>query len=56
MEDEDEEEVLEILATQLSGLINFVGGKDFAQVLLNPLKKLLAAEQTKVRDKVLYFK
>lgn len=49
---EDEDEVLLALAEELGGLIQHVGGRDQAHVLLLPLETLCAMEEALVRDKV----
>ncbi|EIW72553.1 hypothetical protein TREMEDRAFT_41828 [Tremella mesenterica DSM 1558] len=48
---DDEDEVLLVLAEELGGLIEYVGGKEWAWVLLAPLENLAAVEETLVRDK-----
>jgi len=48
---DDEDEVLEVLATQIGCLIEFIGGNEHSQILLGNLESLLGAEQSKVREK-----
>ena len=52
---EDEDEVLLALAEELGKLIDHVGGKENAHVLLVPLETLCAMEEALVRDKVCGF-
>ncbi|KAA8490286.1 Serine/threonine-protein phosphatase 2A 65 kDa regulatory subunit A alpha isoform [Porphyridium purpureum] len=47
---DDEDEVLMALAEQLDKFVEFVGGPDYAGVLLQPLEILSAVEETIVRD------
>jgi serine/threonine-protein phosphatase 2A regulatory subunit A len=49
---EDEDEVLMTLAEELGSFEEFVGGPQFAQVLLNPLQHLATVEEPLVRQKV----
>jgi serine/threonine-protein phosphatase 2A regulatory subunit A len=49
---EDEDEVLMTLAEELGSFEEFVGGAQFAQVLLNPLQHLATVEEPLVRQKV----
>ena len=49
---DDEDEVLEVLASQLGSLVEFIGGKEFLPLLLPALEVLGGAEQSKVRDRV----
>jgi serine/threonine-protein phosphatase 2A regulatory subunit A len=49
---EDEDEVLMALAEELGSFEEFVGGPQFAQVLLNPLQHLATVEEPLVRQKV----
>ena len=46
-------EVQMSLASCLGGLVKYVGGPDYAHVLLNPLKVLASAEESIVRDKAI---
>lgn len=48
---DDEDEVLEAIASSLGKLIPFVGGKGHASALLQPLELLLAVEENVVRQK-----
>lgn len=50
---DDEDEVLFALADALGKLIPFVGGKQFAHVILQPLELLLTVEESTVRDKAI---
>ena len=49
---EDEDEVLTALSEELGGFVEYVGGPDYAHVLLSPLENLAAIEELLVRDKV----
>lgn len=50
---DDEDEVLLALAEELGrGFEDYVGGGQFAHVILGPLENLSAVEETLVRDKV----
>lgn len=50
---DDEDEVLLALAKELGrNFEEYIGGKQFAHVLLGPLENLSAVEETLVRDKV----
>lgn len=50
---DDEDEVLLALAEELGRSFHeYVGGKEYAHVLLGPLENLSAVEETLVRDKV----
>lgn len=50
---DDEDEVLLALAEELGrNFEEYIGGKEFAHVLLGPLENLSAVEETLVRDKV----
>lgn len=53
---EDEDEVLTALSEELGGFVEYVGGPDYAHVLLSPLENLAAIEELLVRDKVRYIK
>jgi len=48
---DDEDEVLIALAEELGNFVEYVGGADFASVLLIPLETLATVEETVVRDK-----
>ena len=48
---DDEDEVLEAIATSLGGLVPYVGGPSYASALLTPLELLLAVEESVVREK-----
>jgi serine/threonine-protein phosphatase 2A regulatory subunit A len=49
---DDEDEVLLALADELGkSFEEYIGGKEFAHVLLGPLENLSAVEETLVRDK-----
>jgi serine/threonine-protein phosphatase 2A regulatory subunit A len=50
---DDEDEVLLALAEELGkSFEEYIGGKDYAHLLLGPLEHLSAVEETLVRDKV----
>lgn len=49
---EDEDEVLIALADELGNFVEYVGGGQYAQVLLNPLQHLATVEEPLVRQKV----
>lgn len=49
---EDEDEVLAALAEELGNFIEYVGGPEYAHVLLSPLENLAAIEEPLVREKV----
>ncbi len=49
---DDEDEVLLVLAEELGGFSEFVGGSEYAWMILGPLENLAAVEETLVRDKV----
>jgi serine/threonine-protein phosphatase 2A regulatory subunit A len=49
---DDEDEVLLVLAEELGGFVEYVGGKEHAYVILGPLENLAAVEETLVREKV----
>jgi len=49
---EDEDEVLVALAEELGNFEEYVGGSQFAQVLLAPLQHLATVEEPLVRHKV----
>ena len=49
---EDEDEVLTALGEELGNFVEYVGGPEYAHVLLSPLDNLAAIEETLVRDKV----
>ncbi|KAK2736146.1 hypothetical protein FQN57_000877 [Myotisia sp. PD_48] len=48
---EDEDEVLTALSEELGNFVEYVGGPEFAHVLLSPLENLAAIEETLVREK-----
>ncbi|KAI3633876.1 hypothetical protein MIR68_008208 [Amoeboaphelidium protococcarum] len=48
---DDEDEVLQALAEEIANLIDYIGGAQFAHVLLSPLEHLATIEETVVRDK-----
>lgn len=48
---EDEDEVLTALSEELGGFVEYVGGPEYAHVLLSPLENLAAIEELLVRDK-----
>mmetsp|Transcript_26483 Transcript_26483/g.57092 ORF Transcript_26483/g.57092 Transcript_26483/m.57092 type:complete len:693 (+) Transcript_26483:113-2191(+) len=48
---DDEDEVLEAIAVSLGNLVPYVGGKEHAASLLQPLELLLAVEESVVREK-----
>lgn len=50
---EDEDEVLVALAEELGKFEEYVGGSDYAHVLLGPLQHLATVEEPLVRHKVL---
>lgn len=53
---DDEDEVLLALAEELGkNFDQYIGGKEYAHVLLGPLENLSAVEETLVRDKVRSF-
>ena len=49
---EDEDEVLTALSEELGGFVEYVGGPEYAHVLLSPLENLAAIEEPLVREKV----
>ena len=49
---DDEDEVLLALAEELGNFVDYVGGPQYAHLLLAPLENLAAVEETVVRDKV----
>jgi serine/threonine-protein phosphatase 2A regulatory subunit A len=49
---DDEDEVLLVLAEELGGFSEYVGGNDWAYLILGPLENLAAVEETLVREKV----
>ncbi len=49
---DDEDEVLLALAEELGTFEDYIGGKEYAHVLLGALENLSAVEETLVRDKV----
>lgn len=49
---EDEDEVLVALSEELGTFTEYVGGPQWAHVILSPLENLAAIEEPVVRDKV----
>jgi serine/threonine-protein phosphatase 2A regulatory subunit A len=49
---DDEDEVLLVLAEELGGFSEYVGGNEWAYLILGPLENLAAVEETLVREKV----
>lgn len=49
---EDEDEVLTALSEELGNFIEYVGGPEYAHVILSPLENLAAIEEPLVREKV----
>ena len=50
---DDEDEVLLALAAELgNSMESYLGGNEYAHLLLNPLEHLAVVEETLVRDKV----
>lgn len=49
---EDEDEVLTALSEELGRFVEYVGGPEYAHVLLSPLENLAAIEEPLVREKV----
>lgn len=49
---EDEDEVLTAIAEELGDFVEYVGGAEYAHVLLPPLEHLAVIEEPLVRDKV----
>jgi hypothetical protein len=49
---DDEDDVLLELAEALGNLLDYIGGNQFAYLLLNPLEKLCFIEDVRVREKV----
>lgn len=49
---EDEDEVLTALSEELGNFTEYVGGPEYAHVLLSPLESLAAIEEPLVREKV----
>lgn len=50
---DDEDEVLVALAEQIGEFVDYIGGAQYAHVLLQSLDNLASQEETVVRDKVL---
>lgn len=48
---DDEDEVFAVLAEELGKFVPYVGGPEFATILLSPLEILASTEETLVRDK-----
>jgi serine/threonine-protein phosphatase 2A regulatory subunit A len=51
--DDDDDEVLQIIAEKLGELVEYVGGKEYAYILLEPLESLASVEEPKVREAVI---
>ena len=51
---EDEDEVLTALSEELGNFTEYVGGPEYAHVLLSPLENLAAIEEPLVREKVIH--
>ena len=49
---EDDDEVLLVMAEEIGGFVELVGGGDYAAILLEPLGSLAMVEETVVREKV----
>lgn len=49
---DDEDEVLLVLAEELGGFADYVGGPEYAYLVMGPLENLAAVEETLVREKV----
>lgn len=49
---DDEDEILLALAEELGEFGEFVGGREYAHLVLGPLENLAAVEETLVREKV----
>jgi serine/threonine-protein phosphatase 2A regulatory subunit A len=49
---DDEDEILLALAEELGAFGEYVGGKEYAHLVLGPLENLAAVEETLVREKV----
>lgn len=48
---EDEDEVLTALSAELGNFVEYVGGPEYAHVLLSPLENLAGIEEPLVREK-----
>uniref|UniRef100_A0A060TI29 ARAD1D35772p n=1 Tax=Blastobotrys adeninivorans TaxID=409370 RepID=A0A060TI29_BLAAD len=48
---EDEDEVLAVLAEELGAFVPYVGGPQYAHILISPLEALASVEEPVVRDK-----
>ena len=48
---EDEDEVLTALSEELGNFVEYVGGPEYAHVLLSPLENLAGIEEPLVREK-----
>ena len=48
---EDEDEVLTALSEELGGFVEYVGGPEYAHILLSPLENLAGIEEPLVREK-----
>lgn len=49
---DDEDEVLLVLAEELGEFADYVGGPEYAYLVMGPLENLAAVEETLVREKV----
>jgi hypothetical protein len=49
---DDEDEVLLVLAEELGSFAQYVGGPEYAHVIMGPLENLAAVEETLVREQV----
>ena len=52
---DDDDDILVALCGSLGNFVNYVGGSNYALVLIKPLEPLVCAEETMVRDKVNYY-
>lgn len=50
---EDEDEVLTVLAEELGNFVQYIGGPEYVHILLNTLESLSAMEEPLVRDKAI---
>jgi serine/threonine-protein phosphatase 2A regulatory subunit A len=51
----DEDNVLEVMAEELGGFVELVGGPEHIDVILEPLEQLCVAQDSKVREAVCFF-